>query len=148
MQQQFFYSRLSSFFRAALVALVLPGFAGCKDILTNTVAGDPPTSILVHATRSEAPGLALAYGRMSSRYRSAHRQDEFIRRLKGIPNLKQMDLPSMTRVEGSGNKRTVHGDIDLKNGSSVNWESITVMEDEATNAWRCDSLKVGTYAIE
>jgi hypothetical protein len=130
---------------ASTLAFLLPGCTSCENGITNTVAADPPTTILAHAGEDDQ---TFTYTRMSSRYRAAHSQEEFTRKIKGIPNVKQLDLSSPANVEGSGARRTIRGNIDVKNGATVNWESVTVMEDEATNAWRCDSLKIGNYVIE
>jgi hypothetical protein len=141
-----FIKSFAAFFVLGLtLAFLLPGCTSCEKGIVNTVAADPATTILAHAGEDDQ---TFTYTRMSSRYRAAHSQEEFARKIKGIPNVKQLDLLSPANVEGSGARRTIRGDIDVKNGATVKWESVTVMEDEATNAWRCDSLKIGSYVIE
>jgi hypothetical protein len=129
-------------------AAFLQGCMSCAEgMVTETVAADPPTSVLTYAVTYD-DDHALAYQRMSARYRSKHSQSEFARKLKAIPQLKQMNIPMASKLDGSGPSRTVRGQVDLKDGSSVAWEGVTVLEDPATNAWRCDSLRVGGYVIE
>jgi hypothetical protein len=130
---------------ASLATLGLPGCTGCEKGITNTVAEDPPEAILAHAGEEDQ---SFPYTRMSTRYRGKHSLEEFTKKIKGIPHVKELNNASPASVKGSSDRRTIRGNIDLKDGKIVDWESVTVMEDEATNAWRCDSLKIGSYVID